>query len=126
MDTQARNQWIYETRQMGVAFSAIAREFGVSVERARQIYLREYRLRNGTMLDGTEVPIDIVDVFRSVPISQRDSLYVRAWHCMKNNYREEGLESVDDVREWLGTFRSTRLPNLGKKSHKLLCTMFKV
>lgn len=40
-----RNEKIYKERLAGLTFREIANRYGISIERARQIYLREERLR---------------------------------------------------------------------------------
>lgn len=40
-----RNAQIYERRESGVKYAEIAREFDISIERVRQVYFKEKRIR---------------------------------------------------------------------------------
>jgi DNA-directed RNA polymerase sigma subunit (sigma70/sigma32) len=42
-----RNADIYEMREAKITFTEIARKFGITRERARQVYRKEKRLRQG-------------------------------------------------------------------------------
>ena len=62
-----RNKKIYQMRQDGATFSEIGKVYGLSLERVRQIYLREerrfrylkYKKRNGTRLIISDIEYEI-------------------------------------------------------------------
>lgn len=57
-----RNAKIYERRESGVTYAKIASEFDISIERVRQVYFKEKRLREANkntphvqLADGVEM-----------------------------------------------------------------------
>lgn len=44
-DTTERNEAIFKKRKAGCTFAALSKEYGISIERIRQIYLKELRYK---------------------------------------------------------------------------------
>ena len=102
-----RNRKIYEARLSGRTFLDISKEYGVGVERVRQIYLKEKRLekwrrfnrRNGTYdtIQDLERCKELMDI-----IAHRYKLKLQEDDERINNAVEDLKQKIDNLIEVYG------------------------
>jgi lambda repressor-like predicted transcriptional regulator len=104
-ETDHRNDAIYAQRQAGATFAAIARTFGLSVERVRQIVKRTHRRRQFSEL-----------------------LSVRAWNILANMgvlRREDAVEGITRA-DLIARIQTVELETIGAQRNCGVSTVHEI
>lgn len=100
MNMQERNEKIFAMRESGASYAQIAKDFDVSVERVRQIYLRLKELK---------------DNFDSYPIFKK-RLSKRVQHALTKYYGSEEILENPSILAAINPGELWKIRDIGKKS----------
>jgi len=100
MNMHERNEKIFAMRESGATYSKMAKDFDISIERARQIYLRLKELK---------------DNFDSYPTFKK-RLSKRVQHALTSYYGSEEILENPRIIAAISPRELEKIPNIGKIS----------
>ena len=113
MQMSERNRRIIEMREAGTTYRAIAREFGISIERARQIYITHTRRKQAIDADGFFAQLDRA----AKKCGYGTPMAVRTFHCLTWS----GIQSTEHLKYWTDD-ELLKIRNFGVKTLEIART----